>query len=735
MAIQCPKCQHENPDDTLYCGKCATRLMPSKKTSVPETRTIRPIIKGVDIGEVIDEKYKLLEELGKGGMGIVYKAEQIKPVMRTVALKIIKLGMDTNQVMARFETERQALAVMDHPNIAKVYDAGATDTGRPYFIMELVRGIPITEYCDKHKLGPDERLELFVPLCQAVQHAHQKGVIHRDLKPSNVLVQIKENKHVPKIIDFGIAKATEHRLTERTLFTEQGQLIGTPEYMSPEQAEMSGLDIDTRTDIYSLGVILYELLVGVLPFDAKDIRSAGLVEIQRIIRETDPPKASSRLIGLGDTQTSIADQRRTDPTSLCKKLRGDLDWIIMKAMEKDRTRRYETANGLMMDIQRYLNNEPILARPPSTGYRMKKFFRRHKMGVAVAGLVTFALVVGVAGLTFGLREAVKAKNEAVKQTARVEAINEFLNSMLSSPDPGKEGRDVKVIEILDRAREKIAGSFKDNPEIEASVRYTLGETYEAIGVYEKSVAELKAALDIQERILGADHPDTLNTMNSLSAIFIRLGRYAEAESLLLKTIPIKKDVLGAKHPSTIISMQNLGVVYYYQQKYAESETIGRETLQIRREVLGENHRDVIFSLENLAIALSGQNKHKEAEMAYREANEKAARILGIDHPQTLRIMHNLACELKDSEDLGEAESLFVETLERQRKVFGPEHPDTIITIANFADLLNRMQRFQEAEELAREALELEKRVFGNEHPLTKMTQEVLGEALKRSGKK
>jgi serine/threonine protein kinase len=735
MAIQCPKCQHENPDDTLYCGKCATRLMPSKKTSVPETRTIRPIIKGVDIGEVIDEKYKLLEELGKGGMGIVYKAEQIKPVMRTVALKIIKLGMDTNQVMARFETERQALAVMDHPNIAKVYDAGATDTGRPYFIMELVRGIPITEYCDKHKLGPDERLELFVPLCQAVQHAHQKGVIHRDLKPSNVLVQIKENKHVPKIIDFGIAKATEHRLTERTLLTEQGQLIGTPEYMSPEQAEMSGLDIDTRTDIYSLGVILYELLVGVLPFDAKDIRSAGLVEIQRIIRETDPPKASSRLIGLGDTQTSIADQRRTDPTSLCKKLRGDLDWIIMKAMEKDRTRRYETANGLMMDIQRYLNNEPILARPPSTGYRMKKFFRRHKMGVAVAGLVTFALVVGVAGLTFGLREAVKAKNEAVKQTARVEAINEFLNSMLSSPDPGKEGRDVKVIEILDRAREKIAGSFKDNPEIEASVRYTLGETYEAIGVYEKSVAELKAALDIQERILGADHPDTLNTMNSLSAIFIRLGRYAEAESLLLKTIPIKKDVLGAKHPSTIISMQNLGVVYYYQQKYAESETIGRETLQIRREVLGENHRDVIFSLENLAIALSGQNKHKEAEMAYREANEKAARILGIDHPQTLRIMHNLACELKDSEDLGEAESLFVETLERQRKVFGPEHPDTIITIANFADLLNRMQRFQEAEELAREALELEKRVFGNEHPLTKMTQEVLGEALKRSGKK
>jgi non-specific serine/threonine protein kinase/serine/threonine-protein kinase len=643
--------------------------------------------------------------------------------------------MDTRDVIARFETERQALAVMDHPNIAKVFDGGATETGRPYFVMELVRGVPITEYCDKHKLTTRERLELFIQVCQAVQHAHQKGVIHRDLKPTNVLVVVQEDKPIPKIIDFGIAKAIGHRLTERTLFTEQGQLIGTPEYMSPEQAEMSGLDVDTRSDIYSLGIMLYELLVGVLPFDGQDLRSGGIGKIQRIIRETDPPKASSRLSGLDDTQTSIAEHRKTDPISLCKELKGDLDWIIMKAMEKDRTRRYESANGLTVDIQRYLNNEPILARPPSTGYRLRKFIRRHKMGVMAAVLVAFALVIGVAGLTIGLKEAVKAKNEALQQTAKVEAINEFLNSMLSSPDPSKDGRDVKVIDILDNAGEKIGESFKDKQEIEASVRYTLGKTYDAIGVYEKSVAELERALNIQKRILGLDHPDTLNTMNSLSTVFIRMGKYAEAESILRETVSRRKQVLGAEHQQTIISMHNLGVVYYYQGKFKEAESVGRETLEVRKKVLGENHPDTIFSLENLAIALSGQEKRKEAEKIYSEAKEKATRIFGSNHPTTLRIMHNLACELNHLKKYQESETLFLETLEKQKKVFGPDHPDTIITMANLADLLNNMARFHEAETLSREALEKEKRVFGIDHPLTKFTQEVLDKSLEGSGKK
>jgi len=731
VAIKCPKCHSENPSDSKSCQECGTQLQAVQA----ETKTLRTLVKDAAIGEIVSEKYRLIEELGSGGMGIVYKAEQIKPVKRGVALKIIKLGMDTSQVVARFETERQALAVMDHPNIAKVFDGGATETGRPYFVMELVRGIPITEYCDKHKLTIRERLELFIQVCQAVQHAHQKGVIHRDLKPSNVLVLVQEDKPIPKIIDFGIAKAIEHRLTERTLFTEQGQLIGTPEYMSPEQAEMSGLDVDTRSDIYSLGIMLYELLVGVLPFEARDLRSRGIDRIQKLIRETDPPKASSRLSGLNDSRTSIAEHRKTDPMSLCRELKGDLDWIIMKAMEKDRTRRYESANGLTVDIQRYLNNEPILARPPSTGYRLRKFFRRHKMGVVAAVLVSIALLVGVAGLTIGLKEAVKAKDEALQQAAKVEAINEFLNSMLSSPDPSQDGRNVKVVDILDNAREKIGESFKGKPEIEASVRHTLGETYDAIGVYEKSVAELEKALDIEKRILGLDHSDTLNTMNSLAAVFIRLGKYAEAESILRETVSRRRQVLGAEHQQTLVSMHNLGVVYYYQGKFNEAESTGRETLEIRRRVLGEVHPDTIFSLENLAIALSGQDKGEEAIKVYSEAKEKAIRIFGSEHPNTLRIMHNLAIELNHVKRYEESETLFLETLEKQKKVFGPDHPDTIITMANLADLLNNVARFHEAEALSREALQKEKKIFGIDHPLTKFTQEVLDKSLEGSGRK
>ncbi len=320
-----------------------------------------------NIGQKIDN-YKILESIGEGGMGMVYLAEQTKPVKRKVALKIIKLGMDTKEVVARFRAEQQALAVMDHPNIAKVYDAGATDTGRPYFVMELIRGIPITSYCDSHKLTTKERLEIFIPICKAVQHAHQKGIIHRDLKPSNILVAEENDKPVVKIIDFGIAKAVDNRLTEQTLHTRQGQLIGTPEYMSPEQAERSGLDIDTRADIFSLGVILYELLAGVLPFDPKTFQDTGLDEIQQIIREVEPPKVSTRISKLGDTQTSIADQRKTDFKTLHNQLKGDLDWITMKAMAKDRSQRYGTATELAADIERHLKSEPILACPPSRGY-------------------------------------------------------------------------------------------------------------------------------------------------------------------------------------------------------------------------------------------------------------------------------------------------------------------------------------------------------------------------------
>ncbi|MFC1795073.1 protein kinase, partial [Planctomycetota bacterium] len=362
----------------------------------------KPNIALTEIPGTIIGPYKLLELIGEGGFGAVYMAEQEEPIRRRVALKIIKLGMDTKQVIGRFEVERQTLAMMDHPNIAKVYEAGSTEKGRPYFAMELVRGVPITEYCDEHNLKTQQRLELFVDVCRAVEHAHQKGIIHRDIKPSNVMVTLHDGRPVPKVIDFGIAKATEHRLTEKTLFTEFRQLIGTPEYMSPEQAEFSGLDIDIRTDIYSLGVLLYELITGTTPFERKQLQSASYNEICRIICESEPPKPSTRLSKLGDELNEVAKHRQVEAGKLCKIISGDLDWIVMKALDKDRTRRYETANELAADIERHLRDEPVSAGPPSAGYRLHKFIRRHRAAVITVALVTGATLMGATAVKLSI---------------------------------------------------------------------------------------------------------------------------------------------------------------------------------------------------------------------------------------------------------------------------------------------------------------------------------------------
>jgi serine/threonine protein kinase len=382
-------------------------------------------------------RYKLLQQIGEGGCGVVYMAEQEEPVRRRVALKVIKLGMDTKSVIARFEAERQALAMMDHPNIAKVLDAGATETGRPFFVMELVRGIKITEYCDQNKLSTDDRLKLFVQVCRAIQHAHQKGIIHRDIKPSNILVTLHDGVPVPKVIDFGIAKATQGRLTDQTLFTAFEQFIGTPAYMSPEQAEMSGLDIDTRSDIYSLGVLLYELLTSKTPFDSKELIASGLDAMRHTIREREPERPSTRLSTMLNADLSTtADQRRTDAPKLIHLLRGDLDWIVMKALEKDRTRRFETANGLAMDVQRYLQNEPVVARPPSTVYRFQKLVRRNKTVFAALGTGVAALIVGLAlSLTLFVRErtarqrAVAAEREQTRMRQEAEAHAQWGNKL------------------------------------------------------------------------------------------------------------------------------------------------------------------------------------------------------------------------------------------------------------------------------------------------------------------
>jgi tetratricopeptide (TPR) repeat protein len=650
-------------------------------------------------------------------MGVVYLAEQVEPVERRVALKIIKLGMDTRQIVARFETERQALAVMDHPNIAKVFDAGATETGRPYFVMELARGIPITDYCDRHKLPTRERLELFIAVCQAVQHAHQKGVIHRDLKPSNILVVIQDDRPVPKIIDFGIAKATDHRLAERTLFTEQGQLIGTPEYMSPEQAEMSGLDVDTRTDIYSLGVILYELLVGLLPFDAQKLRSAGFGEIQRIIRETEPPKASTRLSTQKETKAEIAAKRRTDAGSLVKLLRGDLDWITMKAMAKDRTHRYSTASELAADIKRHLRHEPVSAGPPSTVYRVRKYIRRHKLGVAAAAVVMLAVLIGTAGTTIGLLRAVRAEKKAVEEAATAQKVSDFLVDLFKVSDPSEaRGNTITAREILDKGASQIDRELEAQPLVRARLMETIGTVYRSLGLYEQAKPMLEKALKLKKSIYGDDNLGVADTLHNLGIIYDDQGKYEEAASFFRQSLDIRSHKLGPDDPEVARSLNSLAIVYWNQEKYAEAEPLFERSLAIKEKALGPDHPDLANTLINLGILKHTQRKYEEAEAFFRRALAISEKKLGPEHPDLGTILNNLAALYEDQGRRAEAEPLYARCLKIWEKALGPDHPDVAIAVHNLANLYRNLGRYAEAEPLYLRSLNIWEKALGPDHP-------------------
>ena len=491
--------------------------------------------------------YRILEVLGEGGMGIVYLAEQIEPIRRRVALKHIKFGMDTKQIIARFESERQALALMSHENVAKVLDAGSTDNGRPYFVMEYVPGIPITDYCDRHKLTMPQRLQLFVPVCNAVQHAHQKGIIHRDIKPSNILVMLQDGRPIPKIIDFGVAKATERHLTEKTLFTEHGQLIGTPEYMSPEQAEMTPLDVDTRTDIYALGVVLYELLTGVLPFDRKTLRAAGYAEIRRIIREVEPMRPSTRLSTMGDDSTALSQKRQTDPRSLVRQLRGDLDWITMKALEKDRTRRYATASELAADIERHARHEPVLAGPPSLAYRLTKLIRKHRVHIAVGACVVLAAATSimlVANVARGRAERVtRLIASGVQETdhGRWDAAEpHFRDALQIDPD------NVRALVNLARLKLMHYGTLGEAPDdrllTEASelcehalrLEPEYDKALNAYGVLLKKLARYQEAIEVYSKIIELGPNSYFAWVNRGTAHALN-GNLAAAEADLLQS--------------------------------------------------------------------------------------------------------------------------------------------------------------------------------------------------------
>ncbi len=459
--------------------------------------------------------YRLLRRLGEGGMGEVWEAEQQRPVKRRVALKLIKSGMASGEVLARFESERQALALMSHPSIAGIYDAGSSPGGRPYFVMELISGVPVTEYCDRHRLRVPERLELFIRICRGVQHAHHKGVIHRDLKPSNVLVQVEGDHPVPKIIDFGVAKATAQPLTERTLYTELGRWIGTPEYMSPEQAEMSGLDVDTRTDVYSLGALLYELLTGTQPFAADELRSSGFDEMRRRIREQEPARPSLRIDPEGSSSEAAARaaaaSRGTEPGALGRELDGDLDWITMKALEKDRTRRYGSPAELAADLERHLEDRPVEASPPTLRYRLGKLIRRHRLGVAAGALAAATLMLGLIVAGFGLATA--------RQEARnARQVADFLTGMFRSLDPGAPVAATSVRDVLDQSVARLAGRFEDQPRVRARLLLAIGRANATLGSRAEARDLLEEALALQRRHLGTDHPELAATLDALARL-------------------------------------------------------------------------------------------------------------------------------------------------------------------------------------------------------------------------
>ncbi len=727
--------------------------------------------------------YHIVQLLGEGGMGVVYEAEQVRPVRRRVALKMMRPGIGTKEVLGRFEAERQALAVMEHPCIAKVLDAGVSDSGRPYFVMELVRGIRIDEYCDRYALPVADRIELFIQLCHAVQHAHQKGVIHRDLKPNNILVTEQGGSAVPKIIDFGIAKATGQRLSDVTVVTSLGQAVGTLAYMSPEQAEGSELDVDTRADLYSLGVILYQLLVGRVPIEPTSVPA---VLAQLVQRNTAFPPPAQRLAAMSPEaqQHTAAARGGVQVGTLKKMLRGDLAWIVMRAIEKDRGRRYETANGLALDLGRYLQHEPVVARPPSARYRLGRFVSRHRAAVAFAVVAALALVAGTVATGVGLVRARRAQEVAqlAKQQAQREAetsrqVSNFLVDLFEVNDPGEaRGATVTAREILDRGSRRVEQGLKGQPLVQARMMAVMGSVYQNLGLYDDALALLgrslalreanlppgdlqiaesldrlgtlqrnrgdlaaaeashRRALEIREAALGPDDDLVGHSLMDLGGTVLARGRPAEADTLLRRALAIEEKDPTEQHAETSVILQDLGTVAYFQGDYAKASQYYSRAIGLRERQVGHDDPSLAGPLNNLGAVQFMEGRYDDALADYQRVENIWTKTLGPDHPRVATVMTNIGETYGAMGRFADAEPILKRALAIKERKLSPNEPSIATTLRVLGDVYRDEGRFRDAEPLYLRAIQIVEDVFGPNHPRLGDVLDSYAKMLRKAGR-